>query len=225
MMRGVWLVPGRDTGEDLLFRNNRIKLIAEDGQAEGYAVSAGGAGEESRSSLVELRGNTIVTNLCHVQFGDNYSHGGRHLFASNRFVRTGADPRYEMIRLGWRGWKYGSYGHTFIDSEFEGGAGYDRASFDGGRSGRYDFGVGWSIDITTAPGAKVLIRDRTGAQVFAGPVPQEGCVSAPLVQYTQNRAGKTSATPHTVTVQMNGKAVSQKVTMGQKRRLEILLPD
>jgi len=225
MMRGVWLVPGSDTGGSLVLRNNRIKLIAEDDQAEGYAVSAGGAGEENRSSLVALRGNTIITNLCHVQFGDNYSHGGRYLFTANRFVRTGNDPRYEMIRFGWRGWKYGSYGHAFIDSEFEGGAGYDHVSFDGGRIGRYDFAVGWSIDIAAAPGARVLIRDRSGGQVFAGPVPQEGCVSVPLVQYTQNRAGKTSVTPHTVTVQKNGKTVSQKVTIDQRRPLEMSLPD
>lgn len=221
LMRGIWLVPGEDSGKYLVFRNNRIKLVAEDGQAEGYAVSAGGAGDRSRASLVTLKGNTIITNLCHIQFGDNYSHGGRYALSGNRFVRLGDDPRYRTIRLGWRGWKHETFGHTFLDSEFEGGAAHNSVSFDGQQSGRYDFGVAWTLEIKVNPKAMIAIADGTGEAVFTGEAPAKGIVSVPLVQYTRTRRGRRALTPHTVTARSGGKTATRNVTMDRKRSIDM----
>ena len=222
LTRGIWLVPGENTGKGIVFRNNRIKLVAEDAQAEGYAVSAGGAGEQSRSSLVQLTGNTVISNLCHVRFGDNYSHGGRYAFSSNTFVRVGDDPRYQTVRLGWQGWKYESYGHTFTDSLFEGGAGYDKVAFDGIRRGRYDFTVQWTLTAKTEPGAAVTITDRNGKEAFAGKADADGKVIASLAQYVHTREGKVLLTPHTVAVAKEGfRAATKTVTVENKMELAV----
>ncbi len=101
------------------------KVIAEDQKAEGHAIAALGADSGNPDEKIRLIGNTIVSNLCNVRFGDNYGHGGRYHFLSNAFARVGNDPRYKTIRLSWDGWKYETSGHVFIDTEFEGGAGYD----------------------------------------------------------------------------------------------------
>ena len=221
LMRGLWLVPGAGSGPGLVFRNNRVKLIAQDDKAEGYAISAGGAADADADATVQLVGNTIISNLCHVQFGDNYSHGGRHVLTGNRFVKVGDESRYRTIRLGWRGWKYGSFGHVFIDSAFEGGAGYESVSFDGGRSGRYDFSVGWPVEVRTAPGAKVSVKDKTGQEVFSGQAPPSGKIAAALIQYVRTRAGRAARTPHTVTVEKDGKTTTKQVTADRKRTIEI----
>jgi hypothetical protein len=221
LMRCLWLVPGAQSGPGLVFRNNRLKLLAQDRQAEGYAISAGGTPEPGRDATVRLEGNTIVTNLCHVQFGDNYSHGGRHVFSGNRFVRVGDDPRYRTIRFGWRGWKYESYGHVFIDSAFEGGAGHDSVSFDGAQRARYDFAVGWTLEIRTTAGAAVTVRDGTGAEVCTGRAGEDGRIAVPLTGYVRTRAGREPRTPHSVTVEHGGKRVERQVTMDSMRSIEI----
>ena len=221
-MRGLWLVPGDEGNETLAIRNNRVKVIAEDKEADGHALAAGGV-RGGRPTPVTLSGNTLITNLCHVQFGDNYSHGGRHVFSGNRFVRVGDDPRYRTARLGWRGWKYETHGHVFADSAFEGGASVESVSFDGTRSGRFDFAVAWSLEVSTLPGAAVAIRDSTGEQVFSGKAPPDGKLTVPLTQYVRTRSGKASRTPHSVTVEHNGKKTTRAVTMDKRQSIQMRL--
>ena len=81
------------------------------------------------------------------------------------FVKVGNDPRYKTIRMGWEQRNFPSFGHVFIDSQFEGGADYDSISFDGARRARYEFSVTWTLVLKAAPGARVTIRDKTGALV------------------------------------------------------------
>ncbi len=221
MMRGLWMVPGETSGPGLVFTDNRIKLLAEDNEAEGYALSCGGAREPGDDATVHLTDNVVITNLCHVQFGDNYSHGGRYRFEGNRFVKVGEDPRYRTIRMGWRGWKYESFGHRFIDTAFEGGASFDSVSFDGTRAGRYGFAVGWTLELQTTPDAKVTLRDARGATEWAGRAPADGSLALPLTQHHRTREGKALETPHTVTAEKNGKSVTKAVTMDMRRRVQI----
>ena len=161
------------------------------------------------------------SNLCHVQFGDNYSHGGRYLFEANRFMRLGDDPRYRTLRFGWRGWKYGSWGHTFLDTAFEGGAGYDSLSFDGAQRARYEFAVGWTLAIESVPGAKVTIEDAAGAEVFTGSVPASGKLAVPLVAYRRTRAGTSRLTPHTVAATKADWSVTRDVVMDGRKTLKL----
>ena len=199
LMRGLWLVPGEASGPELVIRGNRVKVLAEDGVAEGYALSCGGAREPKPDATVQLFSNVVVSNLCHVQFGDNYSHGGRYRFHSDRFVRVGDDTRYRTIRMGWQGWKYESFGHVFRDTAFEGGAGFDRVSFDGTQRGRYEFDVAWTLAIDSVPGAKIAVRDAAGAEAFSGVAPADGKLAAPLVAYRRGRAGREPRGPYEVT--------------------------
>jgi len=221
MMRGLWLVPGDDSGPGLEFRDNRVKLIALDERAEGCAVSAGGGRNPSPDATVVLAGNTVISNLCHVQFGDNYSHGGRYTFQGNTFIRTGDHARYRTIQLGWRGWKYETYGHTFADTAFEGGAGYDRAAFEGTRRGRYDFAVAWTLQLTAPAGAAVTIKDKTGAGVFSARAAEGATLAVPLVHYVRTREGRALHTPHTVTVAKDGKTATRQVTMDGRKSLDV----
>ena len=117
LMRGVWLVP-MENMENVVFRDNRIKVIAEDGLAEGHAVAALGVDPGDPREKILLEENVLISNICHVRFGDNYGHGGKYMLRRNSLIRTGSDPRYRTIRLGWAGWRHDSYGHVFIDSEF-----------------------------------------------------------------------------------------------------------
>ena len=220
MMRGVWLIPMGEM-RNVVVRGNVVKVIAEDQKAEGHAIAALGGDSGNPDEKISLIGNTIVSNLCNVRFGDNYGHGGRYHFLSNAFARVGNDPRYKTIRLGWQGWNYETFGHVFIDTEFEGGAGYDSVSFDGAGRARYDFSVGWQLGVKTAGGAKISITDNNGDRVFSGQVPAKGAMSIPLIQYVQKRDGRVVQTPHTVTIEKDGKTETTVVTMDKARRIEM----
>lgn len=143
-------------------------MIAEDQKAEGHAIAALGGDSGNPDEKISLIGNTIVSNLCHVRFGDNYGHGGSYHFLSNAFARVGNDPRYKTIRLGWQGWNYDTFAHVFIDTEFEGGAGYDSVSFDGAERARYDFSVGWQLGVKTHAGRRYLLRTIRAIGCFPG---------------------------------------------------------
>ncbi|MBC8876991.1 MAG: fibronectin type III domain-containing protein [Planctomycetes bacterium] len=220
MMRGVWLAPMGQM-RNVVVRDNVVKVIAQDQMAEGHAIAAVGADNANPDEKIALIGNTIVSNLCHVRFGDNYGHGGKYSFVSNTFSKIGNDPRYRTIRLGWQGWKYETFGHVFIDTKFEGGAGYDSVSFDGAHRGRYDFSVGWQLEIKGDRGAKISVRDRDGIEVFSGQIPAEGRITIPLVQYVRNRDGQTVKTPHTIAVGADGKPKTAVATMDQSRQIDL----
>jgi len=219
MMRGVWLAPMGEM-RNVVVRDNVVKVIAEDQKADGHAIAALGADSTNPDEKIALVGNTIVSNVCNVRFGDNYGHGGKYDFVSNTFSKVGSDPRYRTIRLGWEGWQYETFGHVFIDTEFEGGAGYDSVSFDGARRGKYDFSVGWQLAIHSTHGARVFVRNKAGAEVFSGQIPAEGMISVPLVQYVQKPGGRVTLTPHTVAVEKDGMTKTATVTMDQSRRVE-----
>jgi len=221
MLRGLWLIP-QGAMRNVVFRDNVVKVIAEDNAATGYAIAALGADSNDPDEVVTYEGNTVISNICNVQFGDNYGHGGRHVFRRNTFARVGDDPRYKTIRLGWRGWKYETFGHVFADSEFEGGAGYDSVSFDGTRRGRYDFTVAWTLTVRTLPGAAVVIEDKDGAEVFSGTAGRDGAVRAVLSQYTCTSEGRTLATPHTVIVTKAGsEPVQTTVAVDRTQELQV----
>ena len=86
--------PDSQAGYSVNFSNNRIKVIAQDGLSNGWAIVAGGIGLQAAKPHVMVEGNTIESNVCNVQFGDHQGHGGPYIFTGNNFVRSGADPRY-----------------------------------------------------------------------------------------------------------------------------------
>jgi len=214
LMRGFWLAPlGSMRG--VVLRDNHVKLLAEDQHAEGHAVAALGSGKDDPEERVTLVGNRIESNLCNLRFGDVYGYGGRrYRFFDNTFVRLGDDPRYNTIRIGWNSRpEEESFGNLFVDTKLEGGASFDNVFYDTGPSGRFDFSVAWTLTLSTDPGARVLIRDRQGQEVFSAAVPPDGQIAVPLVQYVQRPDGKTVRTPHTVTVAKDGKEQTREITL------------
>ena len=81
------------------------------------------------------------------------------------FERLGEDPRYATIKLGWEGWNFDTYGHTFVDSMFEGGASHEAVAFEGADGSRQGFTVMWTLHLLADPGAQATISDRLGRTV------------------------------------------------------------
>jgi len=223
MMRGLWLVPDAGIGKNVDFRNNRVKVVAQDPFAYGFAVSAGGHGGLKASPVITLEGNVIQSNIVNVQFGDNYGQGGPYLFVANTFVRLGADSRYHTVRMGWREQKGDTYGHRFENSTFEGGASFDSISFDGLATGKYGFSVAWDVDIRTDPGAKITIRNKTGKTIYTGTVDAKGERVLSLTEYTRDADGKNVLTPHKVTIERGGKSVTREIKVDKSQTLIIPL--
>jgi hypothetical protein len=221
MMRGLWLVP-MERMHNVVFRGNLIKTIAEDRHAEGCAIAALGADPRNPDEKILLAGNTVISNLCNIRFGDNYGQGGKYTFHSNTLVRIGDDPRYKTIRLGWDGWKYESYGHLFFNTVFKGGGGFDSFSFDGGRASYYDFSVGWTLNIRSEPGAELTITDRMSREVFTSFVPKEGNFTIDLVEYVQKRDEKLYLSPYKITATKNGKKAVREIILNGKMKVEIV---
>jgi len=214
LTRGMFLVPTSGV-RNVTIKDNVVKLVVEDDKADGWAVAGLGA----RGENITLEGNTIISNICNVRFGDPYSVGGTYRFVSNRFVRIGGNPRYKTVRIGDR--KGPTSGHVFLDSRFEGGAGFDEVSFEG--RGERDFTVQWTLTVRTEPGAHVTITDKDGKEVFSGNADTKGRVSAALSQYLVNPNGKTSFTPHTVKVEKGGRHAQKTLTLEEKTEIELKL--
>ncbi len=224
LMRCLWLVPDEKVGPGVGFRNNRIKLISEDGVAEGYALSCGGTPNPPGPATVDLEHNTVITNLCHVQFGDNYSHGGRYTFEANDFIKVGDDPRYRTIRLGWKGWKYETFGHLFLDTAFKGGASYDAVSFDGAQRGRYNFSVAWTLTLKAPAGAEVAVKNKAGEECFREKVPHDSTLRIPITECLRTRDGKTVLSPHTITVTHGAKTITRQMAIDKPTSLDLTGP-
>jgi hypothetical protein len=136
-----------------------------------------------------------------------------------------------------------SYGHEFLDSSFEGGAGYDKVKFAGGLEplnakdaegfGKYkafrDFTVKWTLTLKAPAGSSVTVKDKNGKEVFTGKVDRAGSLDIPLAQYKQEATGdmkngesrKIDYTPHTVSVTVDGRTMTRSVTMDRKWEIEI----
>jgi hypothetical protein len=215
-LRGLWSY-WKDSGPtDLVFRENVVKVIVTpDSTDKAYCVVAGdGTGSSPTIPPVVYRDNTFISNICNVALGDDYCpHSYNKQFVGNRFVRVGNDPRYCTVRCGETG--YPVTGSVFVGSLLEGGAGLDEVKYHGG--GPRDFSVGWLFSLEAAPGAAVTVKDLTGNDAFSGTVPPDGKLVVPIAEYLQKPDGRTTLTPHTVTVTGGGVTATMSVTMDRGR--------
>jgi hypothetical protein len=220
LARGLWLIPSPGT-ESAVFRRNRVKLVALNEHANGDAVAALGTDAADESAALLYENNTVLSNVSVVRFGDNYAHGGKHHFVDSTFVRLGNDPRYSTVSLGWRGWNFDTYGHTFLDTRFDGGAGFDSVEFDGAEGAKQDFRVLRRLTLLTDRSAQAKILDAVGSIVYEGTV-QDGEMTLPLEQHTHSRSGRTARTPHVVSVTNPGHPeATQSVTMDRPKVLDM----
>ena len=239
--RGIWTCPIPEM-KHIVYRNNTVKVIAENAASRSKAAVCVAGRSDPADEPMQFRNNTFISNLCHVMLGESYGVGCNARFRDNRFIRIGPERAdYRTIQCGR--WVLDSHGHEFLDSSFEGGAGYDKVKFAGGLEplnakdakgfGKYkafrDFTVKWTLTLKAPAGAAVTVKDKTGKKVFTGTVGQAGGLDVPLAQYKQEATGemkngesrKIEYTPHTVSVEMKGKTAARSVTMDAKKTVRI----
>ncbi len=221
MVRGVWIYP-QDSASGVVFRNNVIKAIAEnEATTKRGAVVVTGDWQSKVWPPTLFENNTIISNFINVLIGEDYGIGCNAVFKGCTFVREGpAYSDYRTIQIGF--WDKDTHGHTFIDSTFEGGAGYDKVKF-AGNGIRREFQVGWTLTVKTAPGANVRIADKDGKEVAAGTADADGQMSAAVIEYVHTPDGKQPQGPYKVTVAKDGKAASADVNVVRKMQVEVRL--
>ncbi len=220
-MRGLWLQPDSQAPSTVTLVNNRIKVLALDGLANGSAIIAAGRLGQAAKPHVMLEGNVIESDVCNVQFGDHMGYGGPYSFVRNTFVESWPDPRYKTLRLGWRDAKWESYGHEFVDNKLENGASLAKVAFDGMAGKRYDFVAAWTLTVQTDPGAKVTIKNNAGKVVASGTTDTKGAFAEVVVQGTFAANGNVMQTPHTVEVEKGAKKAQATVTVDGMKTVAI----
>jgi len=104
---------------------------------------------------------------------------------------------------------------------FEGGAGLDQVR--GPANPDHDFTVEWTLTIQTEPEAQITITDGNGQPVFSGSADDTGKCAVPLAQYIHQATGKTMLTPHTLTVEKQGRTATKTVRVQAAQTVEIPL--
>ena len=219
--------------KNLVCRDSTIKVVSLDGKSGGACIVTQGRTAENAQPLY-YRNCTLIASDCHVKFGDGYSYGSNHHIENCKFVRVGKEPDYHTFNFS-RGW---TDRHVLLDCEFGEGTSYNDVIWNSAAGQAY-YSVAWTLTVKTSPGAKVTIKDKNGDEVFSGAADAEGRASAPLTQCTirpkEYQAGAEKQptvrqrdehqeemhTPHTVTVEKDGRAASKTVTMDRKQGIEI----
>lgn len=213
-------------------------------------IGIDGLGSEKGEPII-FQGNTFISNVNHVHQDEpkggylpewaewkGQGYGNSAVFYDNRFVRIENRDDYTTLDYGLSSNK-ASWGTRYFDSLFEGGAGYDKARFIPRSKMKYpawpnegearrEFSVGWTLTVHTAPGAEVSVKDKSGAEVFAGAADAKGHASIRLLEYTGKSVGeaadaqKTRHTPHKVTVEKDGKRAEKDVVVDRKQTLEVV---
>jgi len=214
---------------NLLCRDTTIKVETEDNQTSQVAcVVTHGHPQKADTALpVKYRGLTLISNLCHVRMGDYYGKGSNHHFVRCKLIRTGKDSRYHTFIVDGAYW---SKRHVLLDCEFGTGASPDDV-FWKRTSWKSFYSVKWTLTLKTAPGAKVVVKDKDGEVELEGKASPEGLVKAPLTQYViQMSPGRKSPclehvkevkTPHRVEVTVNGKTEAANVEMSGSKELAL----
>ena len=215
-VRGTFLFAD-EKSPGVVFRDNLVIALCEDDKSDGWGAIGGvGAGGRGAVFPMDFIGNTIVSNFACFNLQDNYGTSNNYRFAGNTFVKVGDRKDYQTIRSRAG---YPSTGHVFLDTAFEGGAGFDSSSarnVDG-------FEVRWTLALTGPAGADVAVKDKDGKEAFAGKIGDDGKLAVPLTQFKMAGGKRVDATPHTVTVTKDGKTASKSVEMTGKQALEFAL--
>jgi hypothetical protein len=218
-----------DTIKDLVCRDAVIKVLATDDKTDQVAcvVTHGHPAKADTCLPVTYRDCTLISNLCNVRMGDYYGKGSNHHFERCKFVRAGSDPRYHTFIVDGQYW---SRRHVMRDCEFGPGTAYNDVLWKL-TSNKSFYSIAWTLTVKAEPGAKVTIKDKTGAVEFEGAVGADGSVSAPLTQCVIRPPDKLKCpstervedvkTPHTVAVEKDGKAATKSVEMTKKQELSV----
>ena len=217
-MRGVQFFSDPHV-KNLVFRNNTVKAVALDGQTRQAAcvVTQGLHGRTAQHLPILYEGNTFISNILNVRFGDYYGVGSNHRFVRCTFVRIGTDPRYHtfLFEIG-----YPCKNHAIRDCTFQAGASPDSVKWVNATAD-HDYAVQWTLTVNTLPGAGVVVRDRSGRKVFSGDADEEGHLAVPIAQYTAKATGKIVHTPHTVSATRDGGTTDVQVTVDRAKTVTV----
>ncbi|MFW6107359.1 MAG: fibronectin type III domain-containing protein [bacterium] len=151
-----------------LFYDNRIVARGRDGaKAGGICVVC-----LNESPNLIFHSNTVVSTWGNVLLGDEYGHaGGFPKFFANVFRREGDAPGYFTIRQDYAGRPATA---VFLGNVYEAGAGREAIKLL--EKGEIAFQALLDLRVADAEGeplggARVVITDSTGAEVFAGVTP------------------------------------------------------
>ena len=207
--------------KNLVFRDNTIKVTVGDGATASTScvvTQGSGYGRAPEHQPILYRNNTFISNVRNIHFGDGYGVGCNHHFIDSTFVRLGDNPDYQTFSFG--GVSGLSYNHIVRDCTFEGGAGLDKLQW-GYDKWQQDLTVQWTLTVKTSPEAKVTVKDATGAEVFSGKADEKGIVSIPLSQYKTCKKERTDYTPHTITVEKDGKTTTRTAMVDRTQEIEM----
>jgi len=220
--------------KNLVCRDSIIKVTSLDGKSGGACIVTQGRTAANAEPLY-YRNCTLIASNCHVKFGDGYSRGSNHRIENCKFVRVGKEPSYHTFNFS-RAW---TDRHVVLDCEFGEGTRYNDVIWNS-RAGQAYYSVAWTLTVKTTPGAKVTIKDRKGEEVFSGTADAEGKISAPLTQCVirpkewkpgdeNERVRLTrehqelTLSPHTITVEKDGRTKTRAVTMDRKQEIDVRL--
>jgi hypothetical protein len=227
-----------ETIDGLVFQDNTVKVeVLDDKTDKAAPIVVQGHYKKLESKPIYYRNNRFISNLTLVQFGDAYGKGNNHHFENCQFVRIGDNPRFRTFGFGGA---FFNLGHVILDGKFEGGARADDVQWlETGSQSEYE--IQWSLRITTAPGAKVVVKDSEGTVVQDQNADQDGKLTLPLTECvirpqewlpTDNAETgrgvlkktehmRLARTPHTVAVMIDGREVTKTVNMNGAQDVEI----
>ncbi len=194
---------------DVVFRDNVVKVVADEADPNitnaSCVVTQGLSDRWETANPVVYDGNTFISNFTHVRFGDDYTSGSNHDFRNNRFLKAGNHSRYHTFTGGY--WIYPSRGHRLFDNTYEGGAAYDDVVWNG--SGVRNYMVGWTLNLTTNPGALVIVKGPDGEIEYFGTADAQGHAYPELNHWlfqptSANANARISKNPSTIIVRAGG---------------------
>ncbi|MFC2131706.1 hypothetical protein ACFLSQ_09750 [Bacteroidota bacterium] len=214
ILRGTWLYSDNNT-KDIICSNNLIIALAEDDSTTGWGAIGGvGSSSDTEAPPINFINNTIVSNFTNYSMKDSYGYSMNYLFTENTFVRAGDRDDYVTIRSNEGS---SSKGAVFIDSKFEGGAGYNIA-----RMSDYshdDFTVKWTLTINAPEGTHIRISDSIGNEVHNGYIEADSTEAVILTEYKRTQQLKEFFTPHTIFATFNEESFEEKIYMDDTKEI------
>ncbi len=222
--------------KNLVFKDNIVKITAEDSMTTKAATvdTQGAYNDKSTHLPLYYIDNTMISNISHIRFGDDYGQGSNHRFINCELIRIGDNPNYHAFVFAG-----GSsvFNHVLLDCDFGEGVEYNDVYWEH-TSSLSNYSIQWTLTVEANPGAEVRITDRFGNSAYTGSAGSDGTLSTPLtqsiirpVEWTEDGkqvyVNKKSVhqeevfSPYSITVKSDGKEKTESFDMNKKYNLDM----
>jgi len=193
ILRGSWLYSDNNT-KDIKCENNLIIALAEDDSTKGWGA-IGGVGNHSHSDAppITFNNNTVVSNFINYSMKDTYGYSMNYLFTNNTFVKVGDRADYTTINS-HEG--YSSKGAVFIDTKFEGGAGFNNIYMS--NYSEDEFTVKWTLLINSPQGTEIRIKDKDDNDVVNTVIDESRQFKTVLTEFKQVQDNRLYSSPYAI---------------------------